>query len=323
MERLSRPNRLAGEIVLADGIGSSGKRMLSHILASLERIEKQSHHMAFDYVTQYNWLGRIDDEAAANYLQIEADYQLYHIMMSRDVNFRPKDATGVLQNPKKLLYFRRLLLREGDSVVARIDKQRPILNEVPHDGLRNAPLYFRAFGDKVKIVHIVRHPYDLTIDWMRRGFDTRIGTDRREFQVTIEDKLGRPIPFFLRDTPVDFYSLNLFDKATLLTSVCLIQNFEGYERLTTEEKSQVHFMYFDELCTDPNQQLELLAEFMGTPRTRHTNRIIKKEQLPRKLEVRNRTSFLGGVSNPEVRDLASRALDSYINLEHFLNGKSS
>jgi hypothetical protein len=313
MERLSRPNRLAGEIVLADGIGSSGKRMLSHILASLERVEKQSHHMAFDYVTQYNWLGRIDDDAAANYLQIEADYQLYHIMMSRDVNFRPKDATGVLQNPKKLLYFRRLLSKEGDPVVARIDKERPILNEVPHDGLRNASLYFKAFGNRVKIVHIVRHPYDLTIDWMRRGFDTRIGTDRREFQITIEDNLGRPIPFFLRDIPVDFYALNLFDKATLLTSACLIQNFEGYERLTAEEKRQVYFIYFDEVCADPNKQLELLVGFMGTPRSRHTSRIIRKERLPRTLQVQDRASFLDNVSNSDVRKLATRAMDLYNN----------
>lgn len=313
MEHLSRPNRLAGEIVLADGIGSSGKRMLSHLLASLERVEKQSHHMAFDYVSQYNWLGRIDDDAAANYLQIEADYQLYHIMMSRDVNFRPKDATGVLQNPKKLLYFRRLLSKEGDPVVARIDKERPILNEVPHDGLRNASLYFKAFGDKVKIVHIVRHPYDLTIDWMRRGFDTRIGTDRREFQITIEDDVGRPIPFFLRDTPVDFYSLNLFDKATLLTSVCLIQNFEGFEGLTAEEKSQVHFMCFDEICTDPNKQLDLLVEFMRTPRSRHTSRIVRKEKLPRTLQVQDRSSFLEKISNSEVRKMASRAMELYNN----------
>jgi hypothetical protein len=316
MERLSRPNRLAGEIVLADGIGSAGKRMLAHILASLERVEKQSHHMAFDYVAQYNWLGRIDDEAAVNYLQIEADYQLYHIMMSRDVNFRPKDATGVLQNPNRLEYFRRLMSQEGDSVVARIDEQKPILQEVPHDGLRNGSLYFKAFGDQVKIVHIVRHPYDIAIDWMRRGFDTRFGTDRREFQITIEDHLGRPVPFFLRDTQIDFYALNMYDRATLLTSVCLIQNYEGYGKLTPEEKSQVHFVYFDSICTSPEQELENLVGFVGTMRTKETKRILKKEGLPRALQVQDRVSFLETVSNLEVRKLAARAMELYANPEN-------
>ncbi len=323
MDRLVRPNRLANEVFLADGIGSSGKRMLSHILASLERVEKQSHHMAFDYVAQYNWLGRIDDEAAANYLQIEADYQLYHIMMSRDVNFRPKDATGVLQNPKKLAYFCRLFSKEGDPVLRRILKENPILNEVPHDGLRNGSLYFKAFGDKLKIVHILRHPYDITMDWIRRGFDTRIGKDKREFQITIEDGKGFPVPFFLKGVPIDFDSLSLFDRAAFLTSVCSIQNFQGYQALDAKQKSSVHFMAFDSLCSSPDDEVAELVNFLGTPRTKHTKLVLRKEGLPRNLVTAERVSFLDRISSPDVRKAASHALEIYNSLSEYVHQSRS
>ena len=158
--KLIRKNRLCNELVFADGIGSSGKGMLSHILSSLTRVEKQSNHTPFDYISYIHWLGKISDDAASTYLQTEADQQLYHIMMSRDVNFRPKDSTGVMQNAFRWKYFARLFMREGDAVIDRIKKERPILNEAPHDALRSAPLFFSTFGKSLRIIYVIRNPYE-------------------------------------------------------------------------------------------------------------------------------------------------------------------
>ena len=46
--------------------------------------------------------------AASTYLKIEADEKLYNTMISRDVNFRFDDYTGIFKGGKTMLYIKRL-----------------------------------------------------------------------------------------------------------------------------------------------------------------------------------------------------------------------
>ncbi|WP_286829434.1 MULTISPECIES: hypothetical protein [Kordiimonas] len=278
---LVRENRLCKEIVFADGIGSSGKGMLSHILGSLTRIEKQSNHTPFDYIAYIHWLGKISDDAAITYLRTEADQQLYHIMMSRDVNFRPKDSTGVMQNANRWRYFARLFMREGDAVLDRIYRDRPILNEAPHDALRNAKLFFDAFGEELSFIYIIRDPYELILDWQRRGFGERIGTDPREFQFSVN--IGETIvPMFMMNYEgFDYEKMTALERLTLMIHFCVQTNFEGYLNCSKHQQSKIKILTFDQLCTDTENMVEEVGTFLGVEKTKATRRILKQERLPR------------------------------------------
>jgi hypothetical protein len=279
---LFRPNRLSKEIVFADGIGSSGKGMLSHILASFERVEKQSNHSVFDYAATLHWLGKLETNGAIAYLQTEADADLYHLMMSRDVNFRPKDSTGVMQNPFRWKYFARLFMPEGDSVVERIKKQVPILNEAPHDALRSANLFFSAFGNDLKIVYILRDPFELILDWNRRGFGERIGRDPREFQFAYRDGVGIR-PLFMMGSNLEYDKMCNMDRVINMIHFCLSQNMSGYEGLDPNHKRNVLFITFDDLMSRTEEVVDQIAEFTGTKTTAKTKKLLKKERLPRRL----------------------------------------
>jgi hypothetical protein len=279
---LVRKNRLCQEIVFADGIGSSGKGMLSHILSSLDRVEKQSNHTPFDYVAYIHWLGKISDDAASTYLQTEADQQLYHMMMSRDVNFRPKDSTGVMQNAIRWKYFARLFMREGDSVIDRINKERPILNEAPHDALRSAPLFFKTFGSSLRIIYVIRNPYELILDWNRRGFGLRIGVDPREFQfsVQIDDQI---VPMFMMNyDEFDYSQLLSIERITLMIHFCLKTNMDGFMACPQEHQNQILLITFDDICSKPWGIVDKVCRFLDVEKTNNTSRILKNENLPRK-----------------------------------------
>lgn len=275
-------NRLCQEIVFADGIGSSGKGMLSHILSSLDRVEKQSNHTPFDYVAYIHWLGKISDDAASTYLQTEADQQLYHIMMSRDVNFRPKDSTGVMQNAIRWKYFARLFMREGDSVIDRINKERPILNEAPHDALRSSPLFFRTFGSSLRIIYVIRNPYELILDWNRRGFGQRIGVDPREFQFSVQID-NQIVPMFMMNYgEFDYGQLLSIERLTLMIHFCLKTNMDGFMECPPEHRSQILLVSFDDLCSRPWEMVDKVCQFLDVEKTDKTSRTLKKENLPRK-----------------------------------------
>uniref|UniRef100_UPI0040486683 hypothetical protein n=1 Tax=Algoriphagus sp. TaxID=1872435 RepID=UPI0040486683 len=281
---LVRPNRLLKEIIFADGIGSSGKGMLSHILSCFERIEKQSNHTVFDFVPYIYNLNKISHDAAVTYLQTEADMQLYHIMMSRDVNFRFGDSTGVLKNGKRLEYFKRLFFKEGDSIVKRISAHNPILNEAPHDALRNAKLFFDSFGSGLKIIYVIREPFELILDWKRRGFGSRIGVDPREFQFSLmrNDVL---IPMFLKDYDVDYFSLNEYERLLYMIHYCFSSNLNGYLELNNDFKSNVFLTTFNSLCTNTEKNIDKFSNFLNLKIVNGLNRILKQENLPRYLDI--------------------------------------
>jgi hypothetical protein len=277
---LVRPNRLLKEIVFADGIGSSGKGMLSHILSCFDRVEKQSNHTVFDFVPYIYNLGKISHDAAVTYLQTEADMQLYHIMMSRDVNFRFSDSTGVTKNGKRFEYFKRLFFKEGDAIVEKINLKNPILNEAPHDALRNAELFFDSFGSGLKIIYVIREPFELILDWKRRGFGNRIGIDPREFQFSlIRD--NEIIPMFLKDYDIDYFSLNEIERLLYMIHYCFLSNLRGYETLNNKFKTNVFLTTFSSLCRYPEDNIDEFSKFLNLEVVSGLNRILKQENLPR------------------------------------------
>lgn len=284
-EVLVRPNRFNNPIVFSDGIGSSGKRMLGHILASFEGIEKMSHHFVFDYAADLHWLGKMSDDGARAYLQIEADRQIYQLMLSRDQNFRPGDTTSVLSDSNPWRYIARLFSKEGDPVVKRIGKHRPWLHEAPHDGLRKAGLYFSALGDRLRIVHIVRNPIDLVADLIRRGFDWRVGVDPREFQFTLL-KNRIPIPIVLKDLDRDFSRMQPSDLAALTVQESMKHNLGGLRGLGKSDRDRVRVVFFDDFCKDPGKEVMGLSKFLGVSPTARTKRAVGREHLPRSLPDR-------------------------------------
>lgn len=281
---LTRPNRLTFELVFADGIGSSGKGMLSHILSCFDRVEKQSNHTVFDFVPYIHYLGKISNDAAITYLQTEADMQLYHIMISRDVNFRPKDSTGVLRNAKRFQYFKRLFLKEGDSVVNRILNERPILNEAPHDALRSSSLFFKSFGDGLKIIYVIREPFELILDWKRRGFGSRIGVDPREFQFNLQIK-ENIVPMFMKEYDVNYHELTELERILYMIHFCFRSNLNGYKSISNDFKKNVFITTFESLCINPRGNIDSISKFLNLSISNGVDRILKQENLPRRFKA--------------------------------------
>jgi len=283
--KLIRKNRLAKEIVFADGIGSSGKGMLSQILASFKRVEKQRNDMMFDTIPRFHALGKISDDAAIVAMQTEADQQLYHMMMSRDVNFRLGDSTSVLSNPFPLKYFKRAFGPEGDSIVKNIKKENPILNEAPHDALKNAELFFNTFGNELKIIYILRNPIEVIHDWERRGFGNRIGVDPREFQFSYQHH-ETAVPLYAIGWEEEYHEMNSIDRNIKMIEYHYYENINSFNNLS-KHKNQVLFILFDELVGKPYIVCRKLTEFLRTEETNWTKKILKKNNCPRKINIDN------------------------------------
>jgi len=279
--KLVRKNNLLQEFVIVDGIGSSGKAMLSHIIASFKRVEKMRLDILFDTIPRLYMLNKISHDAAITVMQIEADMQFYHTMMSRSVNFRFKDGTGVFQNPFPLRYLRRLFTKERGPVIEQIKKINPIFQDMTHDGLRNANILFDAF-EKIQfyIIYIARDPVEIIYDWYQRGFGTRIGTDPQEFQFSYEYKKNI-VPLYAYGWEKEYLSLEPMDRNIGMIKQHFENNIKSYNELQSERKAKVLFVFFSELVTDPIPISKKIAAFIGTEITSCTKKTLKRENCPR------------------------------------------
>ncbi len=311
--KLVRPNILLHEFVLADGIGSSGKVMLSHIMASFKRVEKTRLDLLFDTVPRLYMLGKISHDAAVAVLQIEADIQLYHTMMSRCVNFRFTDGTGVFQNPFPWRYVRRLFMKERGPVIERISKERPIFQNVPHDALRNAGILFDAFEERLRIVYIYRDPVEIIHDWYTRGFGVRIGTDPQEFQFSYEWK-GNVVPLYAFGWEEEYLSSGPIDRNIGMVRYHFKGNIEAYRQLTQERKARVMFVLFDELVSNPMGIYKKIASFIGTEVTSQSKRTLRRENCPRVVLVEDKQrkrQFLEQGASDKYRKMLDELVQEY------------
>lgn len=290
--------------------------MLSHLLASISNVEKQSNHTVFDYTSYFHWLGKISEDAAVTHLQIEADMQMYHIRMSRDVNFRPLDSTGVLQNPKPLRYLKRLLAKEGDSVVQDIIRRPSWLNEAPHDALRNASLFEKAFSGSMHFTYIARDPEDLIADWIRRGFGRRIGTDPREFQLTY--RIAENVfPLFSIGNEGVYNRLSELEKVAMFIAFCAEQNLRGLQEVSTVWTSrEFSFVTFKQLVEEPHQIVERIATKISEKiDARSLSKQFKSESIPRRYNPKTLEQLTGfskecleraNIADREINQLARK-----------------
>ena len=315
LPKLARNNNLIKEFVLCDGVGSSGKGMLSHIISSFKRVEIQRNDYVFDYIPKVFALNKITEDAAISIIKMEADSFLYNNMISRGINFRPTDSSSVFTNGGRLKYFNRLTLKEGEEAVKRIKKEKPIFSNAPHEALGNCNLFFKAFGTKIKFIYVLRNPVEIIYDWIIRGFGKRIGKDPREFQLSFNYK-KLPVPIFAQKFYKEYSKLNETDRNIRMIDFLHRNNLSSYSKLSPKFKKNVKIILFDDLVTKSNKVITILESFLKTKKTNETKKILIQENCPRLLnpDLKKMDDFILSSSADEIsKKIYFKLKDYYTN----------
>lgn len=296
----ARKNNLIEEIVMVDAVGRSGKGMTAHIISSFERVEKQHNLDVFEWVGILWRFGKITHDAAIALLRFEGDTRLYNALIGRGINFRPTDDTGVFKNADPKRYFQRLFLEGGTDAVQRCLDQRPIFQTCVHDGIRNSQLFFDAFGERLKMIYIVRDPVYLIDEWDRGDFGRRIGADPREFQLTVKYK-NEVVPYTAVGWEDEYISISPFDRVVALINHHFSLNLDGFLQADKKNKKKILMLNFEDIVTNPMPQCEIMAGFLNTRTTEQTREILARERCPRVLERSNRDKLIKEIKSKAVK----------------------
>ena len=291
---LQRGANFGNEVVIVDGQGRSGKNLIAVLLSSMHRVEKMRLDSQIDYFVRYYFLGKMSLDAAVIALQLEFDEKYYYQAISRDVNFRIADYTGVLKQAKRFQYFRRLFLPADEAAVTRMQKEKGIFQEMTHDGLHAASLYFEALGERLKMIHVFLDPVGNIYEQNQRDFGTRIGSDPRELQLTHLWN-GHHVPIMVIGKEEAWINGNSTERLVLIVEGMFRLNVQGYSDIKPDDRKRILFLEFEEFVVNPYPYIDCMEAFIGEKFGIAKSRILKRERVPRVIDPQVRQNRINEI----------------------------
>jgi hypothetical protein len=277
---ISRNKSLVGQIVIVDGMWGSGKSILGPVIGSFERCENIKILEMYEHICTLSALGKFDRDACISLMRLHADMVLFNNMISREVNLRFKDDTGLLSNPKPLEYIKRLFRSYETSLLEKeIKLTKPILNLMVHNFLWLAKYGFEAFQDNLFLIEMVRHPVYMVEHWY--NYIERCGTDPTEFDLWINYS-GNSLPWFCFGWEELYKKSNVMDCTILSIQKLLEMGEKTVKNLSNNEKNHVIFIPFESFVLEPDPWIKRLTEFSGVGPTTVTHKMLKKQKCPRR-----------------------------------------
>jgi hypothetical protein len=287
--------------------------MLGPILASLERVEIERVEEIIEYVGGLHQMGKLDWETAVALLRMQTDLHLYEGLIGRNANFRWTDHSSVWQNPNPWRHLRRALMPEGTPVMERMRRERPIYQNQTHDQLGNFPLLLEAFGERLRMLEMIRHPVDVVGSWMRRSWGTRFGSDPLALTLCIRHN-GMELPYYAAGWEVEYRALDPLSRVTRMIARLWEQTQQVYRSLDAAQRGQVFIVPFEAFVARPMPYVEAIAHWLGTKPTRHTPGALRRQRCPRAYDRQDRArrhQALLGALGPIERGLLERMVEEY------------
>lgn len=277
IQELKKFNHLTNDIIFIDGVWGSGKSLLGPIVSGMAQVEKSKIEHIYEYICTLSFLKKITPDATSCMLEIYSDLSQYNNLISREVNLRWSDDSGLANNPNFLRYIARLFKQDGDYVLDQINSKNIALSIMSHQILQVSDPLFKSYGKRFKIVEMVRHPLYLITHF--ESYLERFNSPR-EFTLAF-DFQGSKIPWFAIDWANEFTQANLYERAILSIIYLYEKTFNAYSKLGDEEKSQIMILSFEELVTDSKMSIINLEGFLGRKHHADVDKILRKQKIPR------------------------------------------
>lgn len=264
------------DVIMVDGLWGVGKTAVTSVIGSMKNVEKAKLELIHEYVCVLQSLGRIDADAARFLLHTYADINQYHNLIGREVNFRPKDATGTSNTPGSTKrYLRRMFSSDGDEIVNQIEKLNIAYHVVAHQVLPVAQPLFDGYGERLKMVHVVRHPIHLARYW---NDYLRDSLRPREFTVSV-DVHGEKVPWWAVEWAEQFIEMSTMDRA--LSSISHLYSLLNAKFDHLRNDGRLLVLAFEDVVMRPQLVFPKIAGFLGRDLSRKTDKILARERIPR------------------------------------------
>ena len=248
--------KVTKNIIFIDGINRTGKLLTASLVSSFNKMEHLEFGEIFQHIIPALKLKKISLDFSKAYLHNYINQLLYNKYLSRNVNFRKHDRTGIANYQNQDLYKRRLNVKEGDKIMPKIINDNPFLPFVTHDIMCNYDQFLKLKID-IKIIEIFRNPVDLVYSWSKKNLSTRFGRDKRIFTLLIE-KNKKPYSQHLYNLPTNWHKLNDIEKNILYVKILTERSVK---QLKKNYNKNIYLTDYETIVENPESELKKLQNF--------------------------------------------------------------
>lgn len=284
--------KVTKNLIFIDGINRTGKLLTGSLVSSFNKMEHLEFGEIFQHIIPALKLKKISTDFSKAYLHNYINQLLYNKYLSRNVNFRKHDRTGIANYQNPDLYKRRLNVKEGDKIMPKIISDNPFLPFVTHDIMCNYDQFLKLKID-IKIIEIFRNPVDLVYSWSKKNLSTRFGNDKRIFTLLIE-KNKKPYSQHLYNLPVNWRKLNEIEKNILYVKILTERSVK---QLKKNYNKNIYLTDYETIVENTESELKKIAKFLNTSFSKKTYQFIKKENCPKKIDYNLKNKKLEFINN--------------------------
>ena len=318
--KLSLHPSITPNLVLVDAIARSGKAIFSDLIPALSRMEHIQFCYEFELILQGMLLNGVTEEFANVFLRIYFNELSYNLQIGRNVNCRALDQTGIQNYRDPDLYFKRMLLQDGDEIVQKCKDADILIPINTHELLANYTQLSKLKLD-FKMISLWRNPIDLIYSWFDRGWGERYSlNDPRAFAINLSmDNQIVPWHFALnhKDNSI---SHSQFSGANLCASVVFSLIDSSVSNFKKVPRSLIIATKFEDICTDPEFEIRKYADFLECTVTDYMPTAMQKARVPRLLKEEDRNRKLSLLESKLAPELGYKLLKYSENYEKNLYG---
>jgi len=298
-------------LILVTGTHTSGKSMVSPIIASFANVEMLRKIYYLDQLSILYNFKKINLESARFMGQHILDLSYYEQLIGRNMNFRVEDETSVYQSKNPELYKKRIYLKRGADVLAYQEKINTHMLLDAHDGI-----WFYKFWNclkikNLKIINIHRNPIDIVNSWINSDLGLVEKQILCQIPLVLKNKVVKPFYFYN-----NFTKKNLKNKTEVIIDMvdeCVRKEINTYNRI--KDKKKIIRINFDNFATQTQYNINKLCNFLDLKKSTFTKKIMKKENLPRLIDKFERVDKLNKIKS-KVRQ---NKFEKLLKLEEFYN----
>ncbi len=284
----SHPDLLPKKLIFVDGVTRSGKSMVGPVISSLKGAYVFQHQAMLDNLMPLVKKKSIRLDAAKSLLAFYFNQNIYSLNISRGVNFRPDDHSSVTKDKDYRSFLRNLKKPDGDYVIKEIKKKNHFPVFMSHDLLSMIET-FEKFSFNYKLIYTFRHPIDNIFSLIKRYQRVKAKNklkydynNPRIYSMMLK-KDNVLLPYYTSGKEKIFLKLNHAEKYTFYYLHSLKNSLKQYKNL--KKKGNIYLLSYDNFAKNTKNEIKKLAKFLSLKVSNFTNKSLKKEGLPRKLDI--------------------------------------
>jgi hypothetical protein len=277
---LNRKDQLLNDLIIVDGQPGSGKTLFTQIFGSFDRVEHFTYSTEIENICGLLHLEKITEDAATSMIKIQLDQLIYESMMGRNTNFRYTDLSSVFKSPKIFEYIKRTFEQGDGHIPNKIIQRKPILNILTHNLLIFSNPLFKSINRNIYFFEIQRHPLYMIIQQTLNHINFYNDENKsRQFHLCLKTN-DKEFFYWNHEYIDEFFLCNPVERAILeieyFTNKAII-----FKQKNPEYIKNIKTINFENFVIDPKKYLDEILNFIQSKITKKTNKIMKKNKIPR------------------------------------------